>query len=806
MYFTPKHSLTRENCRRRVPCALKIYDFPEAWEPRRFTIDLSGYQWGEKDHRKATKARYSETGFDLTGERQGYYSCTSRDFRLAFSDDGKTISIGSSTLGRNILRWNTSDGSFAGSFDAHEDDITISPDARLALSWSAAGLGLWEVEKNSLRSRFEHRHSSPRIVVARFAPDCSRVAVVFKKAAIFRSSRYHLQVWDTTTGSALHETQLAEGSRVRDQAFACSDALLAVILDKTLVLLDVRTGEKRETQGGVDWLEPNAMALSDDGSLIVVVTRDSVAFYEVDPFAVVAKWTVTEDKRPFLDGYLDEIQAFSPRPNLGMEIAVSANRKTAAVSLRTSILLFDLTASAPQAVLLLARTHHRTGENVRFFHSKLPIIDALAFSPCGTYLACAGNDDLVSIWDVSAALRQPDTVNAIPTPDLGTHWSLVPVSSPDGKLCGTWSTAKKVVLCEVATASAKIELDGMPNLGFQDKGSQLPSNRAWAFSPDSSRAVTVISLILYLVNTRDWTQVEIPVAGRATALAFNSQSTLLALSTRSTDGTRILLLDAVSGSPVFSHAVSCDAVRAIAFSTSGTLVTAGETPENFVYHVWHGPDHNRQGAFEPSQCFNAERLHPASEKEKAPFLVDHITGMTFSTDDTVVVAIVTFFFSLYGPRCWASVETITLTDPPQFGQRKQVTPNKAQYNYFKVQAHGNDKYDASYGLTNSWLDGGLHITSLAPEGGRETMTAGGVQFVSPDKETRKRVTDIAYRFVDGSGWVFWKGHRVLRLPTQVLWIRQDSQEVQDVMGIEPGQISFLTVETPAGAEAVTGAP
>ncbi|KAK4248159.1 hypothetical protein C7999DRAFT_31353 [Corynascus novoguineensis] len=827
MYFTPGCSLTRENCRQRIPCALKFYDNPpERWSPYRYIIDVSGYQWGEKDHRKATKARYSSAGYDLA---EGHYSYTSRDFRLAFSTDSKTISIGSSTLGRNILRWNVSDGNFAGSFDAHEDGIASSNDACLVLSWSRAGLGVWDVEHNCLRSRLKYRHSAWRIVVAKFSLDRSRIAVVFKKSVPFRPSRYHLQVWDTATGSSLQETQLADGIRVRDLAFAYKDSLLAFISDKVLTLLSMRTGKRRETRTvtvTVQWPEPNAIAFSEDGSIIAVATRRSVAFYEVDPFEIIAEWTVNEDDPSLIQSF-DDIPTYGPTSILGMEIAVSADRKTAAVGHRTFISLFDLTASPLYDVgYSTTRTYRRVIENEDFFYSKLPIIDALAFSPCGTYLACARNDNLVSIWDVHASLQAPagtdyDAVEIEPSGSRTANpyalfpisspaekimpqpYGLLPISSPDGELCGTWSVTNRVFLWEVATASLRVKFDGRPNLGFQDLGTSVPSNLAWVFSPDSSRAITVVSRTLYLVNTRYWTHVEIALPGQLTAMAFNAQSTLFALSTRSKEGLGIYLFDAVFGSLVLYYLPACDIIRAIAFSSSGTLVAAGERLKNFEFYFWRESDYKHEDVLQHPRRFSIPRPDPLEDGAFLAFIdleLAHIAAMAFSNDDELVVVVINTNASIDGRAVF--VRTITLIDPPRIGRLECVMDyTDKRFNHVTVMAHDNGKYGACITKVKWWLISSYPpVTCFRLGTGHEVLTAGGIQFVSPESQNHKTSQGLAYEDVDGATWVYWEGHRVLLLPPEILWIRTDLHLKHDVLGNEPARLSFLSIETPGNAE------
>jgi hypothetical protein len=131
-YFIPRTSLTRRSYEH-IPCCLRIaHDSPAHWNPCNYTLDVSDHQWGDKDKRTVTAPRYERSGFGLS---RWYFSYTSRDFRLSFSENGRTLFVGSSTLGRNALRWNVADGSFAGSFDATEDGLAHSNDGRLIASW-----------------------------------------------------------------------------------------------------------------------------------------------------------------------------------------------------------------------------------------------------------------------------------------------------------------------------------------------------------------------------------------------------------------------------------------------------------------------------------------------------------------------------------------------------------------------------------------------------------------------------------------------------------------------------------------------
>src|SRR5690606_16453245 len=120
----------------------------------------------------------------------------------------------------------------------------------------------------------------------------------------------------------------------RDLHFVRDGRLLAVCLGQAIRLHDVREHKARDVLLG-DISEPSEAAFSDDGSILVIVTRSVVTFYNVDdPLRELAKWSVPQDYRELDACFREEQHWISPKPNFGIEIAVSKDAKMAALSFR----------------------------------------------------------------------------------------------------------------------------------------------------------------------------------------------------------------------------------------------------------------------------------------------------------------------------------------------------------------------------------------------------------------------------------------------------------------------------------------
>lgn len=786
-YFTPKNSLIRKN-HKHISCCLRIgYNPPADWDPCQYTLDVAGYQWGDKDKRKVTSPRYDRSGFDLA---KYYFSFTSRDFRLGFSENGETFSVGSSTLGRNTLSWNVADGSFAGSTDTTEDGLAWSNDGLLSASWSEKGIGVWDVEANKLICHLENSGSSDRRYTAvRFASDGSAIAVAFSESFLFQKTRRTLKLWDARSGFLLREIDLA-GEAIRGLSFVPDGHVLAVYFDRALVLHEIRGHKTREVPPKGNISEPNGVAFSDDGNIIVVVTRSLVAFYNAESFDELAKWNVPQNDLG-LDQYFRQEDVWTrPKPNLGIEIAVSRDGKIAALGFRDSIAFFRLD-ERPLRPTYHSTTKYRPVKDENFFQSKLPVIDALRFSPCGSYLACARNDDTISIWNVRASCqalprqaRVPEGLVRLNPYPYGEYENVI-VYSPDGKVCGT-KIMDHVYLWRVKTATVKLRLKGTPSLGrnFFGRYRALP----WVFSPDSRLAITTTDRKMHLVNIQDWEQVEIALSGHVSVLTFNSQGTHFALATF-TSPPVVLLYETASRRRLLRYEANCDMIHAMAFSSAGTLMAAGSTSENFLYYVWEGLCHSSPSAS------RAPRLHKTLRHTDGTRDM-RMMRIEFSQDNITAISVICVFWStVVGIVHSAHAETTTLGDSTIVSRRTELI-DEGYVNsgtLLEVEVQGHDSYGVRKRDLVHFQSEQLVVSSrFGPTTGG--MTAGGIEIAPPAKQNRNTCKCVEIEQDGKFSWVTWNGQRVLCFPLSISWTRRDPWETCLILTHEPDSVWFMSFE------------
>ncbi|KFZ22755.1 hypothetical protein V502_02757 [Pseudogymnoascus sp. VKM F-4520 (FW-2644)] len=156
MFFTPKNSQTRQNCRKRVSSCLKVVnEAQDDWGSCLYSIDGCNYNWGDENKYKSTSGQAHS---------------------LSFSEDGKTVSVTSRRQGRNILKWHTADGSLASVVEGHDDDITLTNDGRLLGSKINKGsISVWDMERDTQRYCLD---TSYRVVTTLFSPNGGMFAVL----------------------------------------------------------------------------------------------------------------------------------------------------------------------------------------------------------------------------------------------------------------------------------------------------------------------------------------------------------------------------------------------------------------------------------------------------------------------------------------------------------------------------------------------------------------------------------------------------------------------------------------------------
>lgn len=788
-YFTPKSSPLRKNHEHILCCLTISSDPPMDWDPCQYTLAISGQQWGEKDQRKVTVPCYDRSGINLF---RGYFSFTSRDFRLSFSADSKTLSIGSSTLGRNILRWNVSDGSFAGSFDAVEDGLAHSDDGRFLVSWSEKGIGVWNVEANRLVCRLEDSDEPCRYTAVRFAGNGSAIAIAFEKSSMFQKRKRGIKLWDAKNESLLRNIDV--GDDIEDFSFLPGDGILAVYSDKALLLHDVRGHNTRKTSLEIT-SEPNGVAFSDDGSILVVITRSVVTFYHVDPHYEITKWSVPEVDAGLYRYFCQEDKWSRPKPSFGMKVAVSKDAKTAVLSFRDIIAFFYLDENHISPTYHCTSNYQGSIKDEDFFQSKLPIIDAVKFSPCGLYLVCARNDDIISIWDVQASRRLPADKPGIlkgpePMTPRGRHvpgMSRIPTYSPDGRVCGTTST-DHITLWDVEAALVKLHWKHTASCSStDDPRHHLP---AWVFSPDSKSALMTVRRKLYLINIRDWTFMDKTLPGHVSVLTFSSEGTHFALAT-STSPPLVLVFSTAFVKCVLRYEAPCQNIHAMAFSPSGTLVAAGATSKHFCYYSWEKSDYAN---LDPSRT---PRRHQTSRRGDGSSLgtgYSKIMRIEFSPDNITTVSIICLFgFMVSGQLTYVADAEMTVWKSPTITSRRTEIIDDGSLesvNYLEVKVQSDGEYLAwEKELAVSPTDD-LAVSSRFGQG-TGGMTVEGIDVPAPTEGSRTTCKGVEIEKDGRFNWLTWNNQRLLCFPMSISQVCRDLWDECLMITQEPDNVSFV---------------
>ncbi|KFY94620.1 hypothetical protein V500_03129 [Pseudogymnoascus sp. VKM F-4518 (FW-2643)] len=269
-------------------------------------------------------------------------------------------------------------------------------------------------------------------------------------------------------------------------------------------------------------------------------------------------------------------QEFPLTIELEMVVAICRDSKIAAVAYGGSIALWDLEEllslsslvklpvfSSPKCRLTLRVNGDGNGVDTS------TLADSIVFSPCGSYMACTRDDDLITVWDMHTLSR----LSSPKQEHVHDFQTEVLTFSPDGSLCGT-RAANRLTLCKVSTGSIMADFSGELGVLYY-LGKRIVG---WAFSSDGVFAITVLDETLILVNTTTtsspWPQTRINGIHEDLAFAFNQENTLLAISANgsSRDISSVRLFKTGCGSLIREWQVNSRIVSPLAFSSTGKLV------------------------------------------------------------------------------------------------------------------------------------------------------------------------------------------------------------------------------------------
>jgi WD40 repeat protein len=493
-------------------------------------------------------------------------------FSITFSPDGKYLASG----GRDkiIKMWEVRSGKEIRTFSGHTDrikSVTFSSDGnKLASGSDDHAIKLWDVNTGTLIKTLTGKGLN--ITSIAFSPDGSKIA-----SGGGSENYYAIEIWDVKTGE-LSNVLSGFTEYIRSIAFSPDGTkLVSGSSDHMITLWDTKTGNRIYALDG-HTRSVNVVAFSPDGTKIASGSDDrTIKLWEVSSGRLI---------KIFQKDGIAGIVAFSPD---GTKLV---SERSDVFKDWYSVELFDI----------------NTGTLIDTLAGHKSFIWSIAFSPDGSQIASAGDDNRIKLWDVKSGKE-------IRTFSGQTYGVRTLAFSPNGMKLASGSKDNIIRLWNLSTrtvngSSTRYSLD-LASVAFCHNGNKLASSgrydiQLWdvstdipiniftksywincfssAFSPDETMLALGMQGGMWIwdrkagIINRQWTQ---DYENDVEAVAFSPDGTKLAFGASD----NIIRLMDVS-SKAFIHILKGERgnVKSISFSPDGTKLVSGSTDK--LIKIW----------------------------------------------------------------------------------------------------------------------------------------------------------------------------------------------------------------------------
>ncbi len=378
---------------------------------------------------------------------------------VAFTPDGKRLVSGDRS--GNVLLWDTETGEIIQRLLGHGGQsvfsIEISPDGKSAISNGAGGVGnlrFWDIRQDVTAQVFEE-HTTDVIIDVAISPDGTKaISIAYFDPA---ETGNEAILWDTSTFEVIHRLPgffataafLPDG---RSAVLGGSATGNDVIENPELLLVhwDLESGAELNRKENADIPEAFDIALSPDGSSLLMGTRDFMQQFDMETFTEMTSFPAKEfewlksvayspDGQTAVAGgdlgdlilyNLDtgeEIRRYNQGgESAGLDISADGERFVSAAGNNT-VVLWDIAS----------------GEALQTFNGHTNGVDSVAFTPDESQIVSGSADGTLILWDVASG-------EALRTFSEHSAWVNSVALSPDGKVAYSAADDGKVIVRPIA--------------------------------------------------------------------------------------------------------------------------------------------------------------------------------------------------------------------------------------------------------------------------------------------------------------------------------------------------------------------